>query len=577
MSTLIPVVLGCTVMASTLETNDAGVPWKNSIDDWGRTWADAASDFYDRLEGYRTALIARGEDPATMQFAVGVETSLRKVFQPKLWFKGDLQPSVTLYAARGEYESFQAVVCPIAETERALAKLSPEAAQGDGALTPHAVKIDAVTLSPLEHESQTFRITGDDVRIYRVGYVPTLPVQYPVRHVGQWPDPLLPFAPFTVANPQCQPLWVDIHVPREAPPGRYTGRLTVEGPHPVAVTVTLVVWDFALPDPPTFSMGWSLHDWFREGGTDALLQRLEVLLDHRFAPWHAAYPLHENLEEHDRVMGRLLERGVPLQATSGEPSEAFVNHLRRRGWLDRYMCLWGDEPHDRDYPTYRERTETIHQRFPGLVVAMTDEPTPDNVGLFDLWIAEPSAQDDAQIQAAMQRGDRVWWYLCHVPIHASYPGPIHACPGMVLDRPAVDHRITFWMAYQQGIEGVSYWAVSSWPGGFERWPNEPWPANDAMSFPYGGRPNGNGFLCYPGTDGMPWPSIRLKCMRDGLEDYDYLRTLQARQAARSGVDRRVEVEKELVMGLRYFNRDPQALLRTRQRLAEQILAERERP
>lgn len=571
MHMLIPFLVGTTIMAGTLETNDAGVRWLDTTDEWGRPWGDAASDFYDRLDDQRAALGAQGVAPDAMQFAVGTETSLRKVFQPKLWFKGDLTLTVSLEAARGEYEAFQAVVCPIALPETTLHKRSPEQAQGTGSLASHQVTITSVEMTDLVHAAGSYRIGGEYVSIDRVGYVRTLPTQRPAMHVGQWPDPLLPFEPFQVANPFCQPLWVEVRVPRDAPAGDYAGRLVVRGPHEVQLNVALRVWDFTMPDPPTYSMGWALHGWFRAGGVEALLPRLEVLLAHRLAPWHAAHPLHEAPEDHDRVMSFLMKRGVPLQATMGEPTEAFVSHLRQRGWLDRYVCLWGDEPHERDYPIYRERTASIHERFPGLTVAMTEEPTADNAGLFDLWISEPSAQDDGQVAAALERGDRVWWYLCNLPIHARYPGPIHACPGMVLDRPAMDHRITYWLAYQQGIEGVSYWAVSDWPNGFEKWPDGPWPTNAPMSFPYASQNNGNGFLCYPGSDGMPWPSIRLKCMRDGLEDYDYLRHLQALRTSQSRGDCRVAVEPELVMGLRYYNENPQSLLDARRRLAVQIV------
>ena len=398
--------------------------------------------------------------------------------------------------------------------------------------------------------------------------------QYPVMHVGAWPDPLLPMEPFEVANPDCQAVWVEVYVPRNAPAGRYTGTVTVRGPNAVPIDVTLDVWDFALPEvPERVSMGWSLHSWFRADGLDRELERLGVLLEHRFAPWHAAYDHRENLADFDRVMAFLLERGGRLQALGGEPDAALVEHLREKGWLEHFITLWGDEPHDREYPTYRERTQKTHEEHPGLTVAMTEEPTPDNAGLFDLWIAEPSAQRDEWVAAALDRGDRVWWYLCQLPIHASLPGPLHRCPGMVLDRPAIDHRMTYWLAYKQRIEGVSYWAVSAWPEGFEGWPEKPWPVSPRVPFPYSGQHNGNGFLCYPGADGLPWPSIRLKVMRDGLEDEDYLHILQNRAGPTPSaeISESLAVPPELAMGLRYYNKDPEVLLSVRERVARAIV------
>ena len=48
------------------------------------------------------------------------------------------------------------------------------------------------------------------------------------------------------------------------------------------------------------------------------------------------------------------------------------------------------------------------------------------------------------------------------------------------------------------------------------WPDVPW---DPNTF---GRYNGDGYLLYPGPKGVPYPSIRLKALRDGFEDYEYM-------------------------------------------------------
>ena len=547
--------------------------WLDTTDDWGRPWGDAASSFYRRLEVHRQWFAEEGTDAARMQFAVGTEISLRKVFRPKVWFKGDMSGRVSIDAARGESEAFQLVVLPIADGERDIGYLSDDKTHGNGPLLETTVHIEAVTPSPLRHVETGHEIPVAQFAIYRVGYIGTVPGQYPVVHVGEWPDPLLPFEEFDVSNPFCQPVWVEVRVPPDAPAGAYEGSVTVRGPHDIEIRMRLNVWDFALSDPPqAFTMGWALNGWFLEGGIDAFLPRLDALLDHRVAPWYAAEKYRDDLAAFDRVASRLWERGVPIQAV-GKPQPELYQHLEGKGWLDRFVCIWGDEPHDRDYPEYRSRADEIRRDCPGLAVAMTEDPRPDNIGLFDVWIPEPSFQNDQWVRNALERGDRVWWYLCQLPIHAEYPGPIHACPGMVVDRPAIDHRITYWLAFRQNIEGVAYWAISSWPEDFADWPAQPWPPNPLSKFPYSGQHNGNGFICYPGTDGLPWPSIRLKCIRDGLEDHDYL-TLLARLAGPDpapAVRSLLEVPPELAMDLRYYNKDPEALLRARRGVAEQIL------
>jgi hypothetical protein len=562
-------------MSSNLQINGNGISWLDTTDDWGRPWGDAASSFYRRLETHREFVAAQGVPSDKMEFAVGTEITLQKVFRPKIWFKGDFSGRVSITAAKGESEGFQLVVCPIADAERGIRYLSDEKSHGNGSLREKTVHIGAVETTALIHEKNGFEIPRKRIELHLVGYIPTLPVQYPVMHVGEWPDPLMPLSAFEVANPNCQPLWVDVHVPRDAPAGNYSGALAVRGPHDVRIDVSLAVHDFALPETPaSFTMGWSLHDWFTGDGVDLCIKKLAPLLDHRVAPWHVADQFHDNLDDFDRIAEHLWHHGVKLQVLNGLPKPEVYEHVKAKGWLDRFMCIWGDEPHQRDYDEYRIRSEEIRKNCPGLAVAMTEDPRPDNVGLFDLWIPEPNSQNDEWIQDALRRSDRVWWYLCQLPIHAEYPGPIHASPGMIVDRPAIDHRIIYWLAFKQNIEGVAYWAISSWPGGWESWPEKPWPVNPLSKFPYSGQHNGNGFICYPGNDGNTWPSIRLKCIRDGLEDHDYLTILKTRSGSNpsTAARRLLDLPPEVAMGLRYYNQDPQALLQTRNLVAEQIVA-----
>jgi hypothetical protein len=282
--------------------------------------------------------------------------------------------------------------------------------------------------------------------------------------------------------------------------------------------------------------------------------------------------LAKDLDAHDRVFNRFRERGVKLQAmTTSKPDPKHVEHLRKRGWLKHFICIPGDEPHERDCANYRDRAEAIRKQFPGLTVAMSEDPQPNNVGMFDLWIVEPSVQRDEYVRAAMQRGDRIWWYLCQLPIHATYPGPIWSCPGVVVDRPAVDHRVVYWLAWKYGVEGVGFWAISHWPKGWEKWPDEPWPVNPLSKFPYSGQHNANGFLCYPYRDRV-LPSIRLKALRDGMDDYEYLLMLKSLVGDKpTQCDRALmAIPIDVAVGLRYYNRDPSAIQRAREQIARRL-------
>jgi len=571
-------LLVCVVVAggsaADATKNDQGIEWIHTTDHWGVPFGDGATMFYANVERHRTWLADQGTPADKMSFAVGTEISLRKVFRPKWWFRGDMTGVVKIAAARGETEAFQLVICPIAPLERARTRLSAEKHHGSGPLMPTTVKITSITATDLTGPDGA-KIPASSVEMSRVGFIKTIPAQYPVMNVGDWPDPLLPLKPFEVSNPFCQPIWVDVHVPRDAVPGEYVGQIRVDGPHSVTICVVLTVWPFELPAKRSYvTMGWSLNSWFLKGGVESFMKKVGVLLDHGLAPWHACVKYARDLDAHDRVFRWLQERGVKLQAmTTTKPDPKYIEHLRQRGWLKHFICIPGDEPHERDYPAYRKRVEAIRKQFPRLTVAMTEDPQPGNAGMFDLWIVEPSVQRDAFVRQAQQRGDRVWWYMCQLPIHATYPGPVWACPGAVVDRPAVDHRVAYWLAWKYGVEGVGFWAISSWPKGWEKWPDNPWPVNPLSKFPYSGQHNANGFLCYPYKDRV-LPSVRLKVLRDGMDDYEYLLLLKTLSRGRSTArdQQLLAVPPEVAMDLRYYNKDPNAIVSARHELATRLAA-----
>ncbi len=134
-------------------------------------------------------------------------------------------PTVRLSAARGEYEPVQVVLRP----QQPLTNLT--ASMGN--------------LSTLDGDV----IPPDQVDILRVGYVYVHTPTDPQGAVGWWPDPLPPLdEPIDLAAGENQPLWVRVHVPRDAAPGDYRGRLALQADGWSAeVPIELRVWDFEVP------------------------------------------------------------------------------------------------------------------------------------------------------------------------------------------------------------------------------------------------------------------------------------------------------------------------------------------
>ena len=128
--------------------------------------------------------------------------------------------------------------------------------------------------------------------------------------------------------------------------------------------------------------------------------------------------------------------------------------------------------------------------------------------------------------------------------------PTRPFPTIILDSPSIETRIIPWICRRAGATGLVYWCVNYW--------HLADPMENPMTWP---DQNGNGSLYYPHPSG-PVGSIRLEVLRDGMEDYEYLRMAAEKKAGRELEER---VAAVAASGWDY-SRDPERLLRTREAL-----------
>ncbi|HEX40593.1 MAG TPA: DUF4091 domain-containing protein, partial [Phycisphaerales bacterium] len=185
----------------------------------------------------------------------------------------------------------------------------------------------------------------------------------------------------------------------------------------------------------------------------------------------------------------------------------------------------------------------------------------DLYGAVDIWcpLFSLHRQDSALQRRAL--GETVWTYtaLCQGP----------PTPWWHIDYPLLNYRVPAWMAWRDGMKGLLYW------GGMSYWnqTDDPWmrpPIYIGRGALQQGRKdilyNGEGSLVYPahdvGYDGIV-PTIRLKALRDAIEDYEYLAILE--RLGRS-VDARSIVQR-LTESWFQWNKDPSAYETARAELA----------
>lgn len=177
-------------------------------------------------------------------------------------------------------------------------------------------------------------------------------------------------------------------------------------------------------------------------------------------------------------------------------------------------------------------------------------------GAVDIWCPLWCLYDEPTARERQALGEEIWTYtaLCQGKGTA---------PFWQIDFAPVHFRAPFWVSWHYGVKGFLYWSsIYCAPD------QDPWKGPHLRRAFWG-----EGLLLYPGKDaGLsgPAPSIRLKLIREALEDFEYL-TLASQQGHKAQVD-------EIVAGLtRSFNdwsQDPEAYLAARAKVAALISAAR---
>jgi hypothetical protein len=136
-----------------------------------------------------------------------------------------------------------------------------------------------------------------------------------------------------------------------------------------------------------------------------------------------------------------------------------------------------------------------------------------------------------------------------------------------LDFPLLNYRIPMWINWRLGVTGLLYWSTTNWTYTRDVW-------TDPLT--YDDRYNMEGSLLYPGIDaGVQGfvSSIRLKEIREGLEDYEYLRILSQRRS-RAVAEKMV---RKIARTWRSWDADPIHLMEARAEIARSIVGEATSP
>ncbi len=430
--------------------------------------------------------------------------------------------------------------------------------------------------------------------------------------------------PFTLRAGRNQPVWLDVYVPASAAPGLYHGEVQVSAAGRLAfrIPVELDVWSFVLPSTSSLATSFgfngmgAMHQHFGKYTNDRQLYEISFLYE-KAALWHrismhgrsgippattvSGEKLQVNWTDFDNELrpfmeGKVFSSGEALygaRATSAgvrtppalKTSEQQIQfwrqaaeHFRKTGWMDRMFNYLWDEPRPDEFESLVQAGELVHRADPQVKNLVTAPFHPAWAGAVDIWtpvincFEQKNSRHEycemtvgrSAYDPVIANGKQLWWYQacashgCNI-IGGEY---FRGWPSYMIDHRGVRNRIMEWLTWKYRINGELYFNTDE---AFSQ--RDPW--KDVRLF--GG--NGDGTLFYPGRpeiiggiSPVPIESIRLKLIREGLEDYEYLVMLE-RSRGRAAVEPRVNA---FIRNTYDFDQDPKKLYEVRNWMGEQL-------
>lgn len=462
-----------------------------------------------------------------------------------------------------------------------------------------------------------------------VGFVKPPTANYPVEMAEWRPDPLLPFADgFDMEANAWQPIWLDVHATSDCKAGSIhrTVKISADGVPDLVIPVEINVWNFELPKEPTqpslinyntdlhhsvyidrehrMEIGQQFVD-YREGKRSfesldpqaKMLRKREIetenlLLEHKVTP-ASLYSYRRRLQVDD--VKRWRQAGgtsfsvtylFPRPVKKGEPYEqwvystvmnnlnATVPALEKENLLDNAWCYAFDEIAEDRFYASKLMLEQVKKAYPQLPIITTayDKSFGKDSGFdqyIDAWCPqiERFVEQLDEVRKVQATGKKVWYYSCLYD-----PGM-----DMLLEKNLTSPRLLCGLAQiKYRADGFLYYSTIN--GNMVQDPIDSVPLTKHTCGENNGY-NGDGLLVYPTVRG-PASSLRLKAMRDGFEDIEYLHLLQSikreklTEKEQAQLDELLAVPESIILNIEEYDMTGEALSSYREQIGNFLNAHR---
>ncbi len=413
-----------------------------------------------------------------------------------------------------------------------------------------------------------------------------------------FPEVVLPMADsFELTAGRLQHLIISVTAGKDAPAGMYKATLNIKGTDGKVIKTANVytyVWNFTLPDAPYSS---SIFNTQWESGRDnkyTYKDYYDYMLDNNLSsyilPYEIDTPEGQAYMSDPRVTAFVIAGdgyGGIMNETDKDTKEYFEIVQTNPEWAKKGLFYYTDEPNGAglvDVKTTYEHLvnvlgteEGIRNITPlGGDNTFPDEETQakglDPVAYIDPYINVWCPQSPAfhrldegglwtprrfvslygefpeRAEAFKAKGEEIWWYVCTSP-EVPYANYFTWYQGVIL-------RVLLWQQFFNDVDGQLYYATGVHWGNISKYQFNIY--------------NGDGVLMFPGEyfghEG-PQASWRLYQVRDGFDDFDYLRIAEE-LCGREAV---MKVVNNVTSGMLKFTEDYRVLDAARDDIVDMII------
>lgn len=428
------------------------------------------------------------------------------------------------------------------------------------------------------------RISSDNLSMYELLWIPTVPKDRKDYLNGWYPDILKPIDSHTLpVDPRrISVVWLEMHTPESTVPGTYTGKIEfTRNSKKRTLTVNLTVHNFKMPRRPNFRTSfWLFPDRIAKsrGIKPENLQfkdiqpYIDIALAHRVTPVSANYPLYTLLPQDDgtyevdlskweqyyeyvmknggnsvhigdgHFFGRQIyhPKGGSFRGETLEHKKIHIENdvpPHRRAILQAYfekVYAFLDSHDYADYAylqTWDEATGYAMDTILPTVFSVIGEISP-RTKILNTGILPPQRPELCThiaipvptIPVVDNPNDGGRGYVNKIKSQGKHPW-FYTCMsyGITIPEVGIRDRLLPLYGFNSGAEGYLYWALNWRDDRWEGFPESPldiYRSNNGVWSTMG-----DGQLLYPTAAGQVLPSTRLKMFRAGMEDYEFLRYL----------------------------------------------------